>query len=103
MAPQIINALADSDLNRTPSGSGGTGVEIRQAGKNQAIAGFCHLQAVGLGNHRLAVQREPAMHFGGAYGDDDDVVSVQILLDLRVQHFAKNTGTHTVDSFQHVR
>ena len=91
---QVVDALADTDLHSAAAGGSGTGVEIGKAGEHQTVAAFCHLQGVGFADDGFAVQGEAAVHFGGAHGDDDDVIAGEVILNLAVQHFAKDTGTH---------
>ena len=97
---QVIDALADRYLHRATTGCGSTGVEIRQAGQNQAVTSFCHLQGVSLGDHGFGIQRETAVHLGSAHGHDDDVVSLQIFLNFGVQQLAKNASAHKICSFR---
>ena len=90
---QIVDPLTDAHLRGAAAGSGGTGIEIRQAGQNQTVAGFCHFQGIGLADSRLAVQREAAVHFNGSYRNDDDVIAFQISFYFTVQHLGKNART----------
>ena len=72
---QVINALANGDLNGTPAAGSGAGVEIGQPGEDKSVAGLCHFQAIGFGDHSLTVQGEAAVHLRGTHGNNDDIVA----------------------------